>query len=316
VGTTVNNIVIDHSSISWGLDENINTWTDKVHDVTISWSITSEALYDSIHVDEGQPAGAYAPHSMGMLIGHDGKRISMHHNLIAHAADRTPWMQEGTTSEFVNNVIYNWGGGQWPAKYSGLGDIVLADTVNNFIKRGTNSTTTSRLSILLSSNLAVGSKVYVKGNMFYDQSHQFVGQDLVSDGSTSNSNYRSMTPAFGSGQIIVQTATQAYEDVLGSVGAIAPKRDGVDSYIVSSVRNGTGTIIDCIMTCNESSDRRNFHQGWPIYNTGVAPVDSDRDGIPNSWETTHGLNPNDANDGNQLAPSRYTWVEEYINSLI
>jgi len=38
-------------------------------------------------------------------------------------------------------------------------------------------------------------------------------------------------------------------------------------------------------------------------------------GIPDDWELAHGLDPDDPADANQLAPSSYTWVEEYLNQL-
>ena len=92
-------------------------------------------------------------------------------------------------------------------------------------------------------------------------------------------------------------------------GAISPVRDEVDQRIVDEVRNGNGEIID-------SQDQVG---GWSTYRGGVYPEDNDNDGIPNEWEIAHGINPDfagDASSNNFLAPSGYTWVEEYINSMI
>ena len=55
--------------------------------------------------------------------------------------------------------------------------------------------------------------------------------------------------------------------------------------------------------------------GWPELKSVPAPADGDNDGIPDAWEIAHGLNPKDASDAVKLAPSRYTWVEEYLNGL-
>ncbi|HEY0610914.1 MAG TPA: hypothetical protein VGD35_14690, partial [Chitinophaga sp.] len=50
-------------------------------------------------------------------------------------------------------------------------------------------------------------------------------------------------------------------------------------------------------------------------NGGTAPIDTDRDGIPDQWELSHGLNPNNAADGKVINADGYTNLEKYINSL-
>ena len=47
---------------------------------------------------------------------------------------------------------------------------------------------------------------------------------------------------------------------------------------------------------------------------GTAPTDTDKDGMPDTWETKNGLNPNDASDGAKDRDSDgYSNVEEYLN---
>jgi hypothetical protein len=48
----------------------------------------------------------------------------------------------------------------------------------------------------------------------------------------------------------------------------------------------------------------------------MAPKDSDGDGIPDAWELAHGLDPEDAKDGNRQHSSGYTMLEVYLNSLV
>ena len=55
--------------------------------------------------------------------------------------------------------------------------------------------------------------------------------------------------------------------------------------------------------------------GWPELESGEAPVDSDQDGMPDAWETTNGLNPENPDDRNGITESGYTWLEIYLNSL-
>lgn len=62
-------------------------------------------------------------------------------------------------------------------------------------------------------------------------------------------------------------------------------------------------------------DSQNDVGGWPELKGGPAPVDSDKDGMPDAWEKAHGLNPNDASDASAYRKDGYTHIEEYINSL-
>ena len=106
--------------------------------------------------------------------------------------------------------------------------------------------------------------------------------------------------------IALDDALTAYSRVLADAGATKPARDAVDVRIVNDVINGTGHII------NDENDV----DGWPVLNSTTPPVDTDHDGMPDSWETAHGLNPNDINDGKlDRNDDGYTNVEEYINSL-
>ena len=43
--------------------------------------------------------------------------------------------------------------------------------------------------------------------------------------------------------------------------------------------------------------------------------DTDGDGIPDSWEKAHKLNPNDKADGSNITANGYSNLEIYINEL-
>ena len=55
--------------------------------------------------------------------------------------------------------------------------------------------------------------------------------------------------------------------------------------------------------------------GYQNY-TGKPYVDTDGDGLPDAWETAHGLNPKDATDAvGDLNGDGYTNIEDFINGL-
>ncbi len=81
----------------------------------------------------------------------------------------------------------------------------------------------------------------------------------------------------------------------------------MDERIINSIHTNTGKVI---LLQEEVG-------GWPEMSGGTPPPDSDNDGMPDDWETAHGLNPNDASDANGDADGDgYTNIEEYINGLI
>ena len=283
------NIVIDHCSFSWGSDETFTIWdTDApyVHDITVQWSIISESLHETNH-----PSGS---HSRPFIIGDYSQNVSVHHNLIAHGHYRLPEFKGGTSGEVINNVIYNWGKA---GTDFGMGDEslspVFANIIKNYYKPGVNSEASKAIYIRDDGDwgLVDGSKVYIDGNI----------------GGVRNGGDRYLTtsPAFPPSGIKEQTADLAYKSVLDSAGALWPLRDAVDQRIVQETKDGTGSIID-------SQDEVG---GWPAFSSGTVLTDTDKDGMPDSWELTYGLNPNDYSDrnGTDLSSIGYTNVEVYLN---
>lgn len=87
-------------------------------------------------------------------------------------------------------------------------------------------------------------------------------------------------------------------------------RDAFDARIVQEVRSGKTAYGDGII------DSQKDVGGWPALRTKAAPADGDHDGMPDTWEKSHGLNP-DANDaGGKTMNQSYTNVEVYLNELV
>ena len=109
-------------------------------------------------------------------------------------------------------------------------------------------------------------------------------------------------------------------------------RDWLDALMASDTQNGVATytggsgkftgdntnrpgIIDSQYD-NKPADASADWSPWPTLNSTTAPADTDGDGMPDTWETSNGLNPNDASDGNTAGSDGYTNLENYLNSIV
>jgi len=300
-GQEIYNVIFDHNSISWGIDENMSVWANtKVgkpfHDITLQWNITSEALNCSVYVN--------GCHSMGLLVGDHVKRVSVHHNLFAHNNKRNPEMKGDTTTEIINNVIYNWGDAtiRFSGQSTGLNDPSYSNIINNYMKPGPDSPA-SRKPIVIDSSTDSTSQIYMVGNIGPEQLATAGDDWAFVSGDTS---IRSAVPAIPASGITTQPASEAYTLVLAKAGAIAPKRDAIDQRLIADVDKGGGRIINSQAEVG----------GWIAVQPGTPPQDSDHDGMPDSWETDRGLNPTRDDSAEDRNADGYTNIEEYINALI
>jgi pectate lyase len=105
-GANAFNIVIDHCSVTWAVDENLSVSGPRTEGpdattrrMTISNCIIAEGLHDSSH--------AKGPHSKGSLIHDFCRDIAIIGNLYAHNVQRNPYFKAHTTGVIANNLIYN-----------------------------------------------------------------------------------------------------------------------------------------------------------------------------------------------------------------
>jgi hypothetical protein len=117
-GADAYNIVFDHCSIAWGVDENLSVSGPRFNGVlgtsrkvTLSHNIIAEGLNDSVH-EKG-------PHSMGTLIHDYCTDVAVVGNFYAHNAERNPWFKAFGRGVVVNNLVYN--PGKWAMR---LGAVV------------------------------------------------------------------------------------------------------------------------------------------------------------------------------------------------
>jgi hypothetical protein len=321
-GRNRQNIILDHCTMSWSVDETASFYLNK--NFTMQWCLLSESLFRSVH-DKGD-------HGYGGIWG--GDHATFHHNLLAHHTSRNPRFNGGGRSginggtypnehvDFRNNVIYNWGGN---SAYGGENGNY--NMVNNYYKYGpaTSSGVRSRIVQVSFESLPTWGpgygKFYITGNYVHNNAA------VTADNWNGGVNYDSSLPTEQRPNVRLQapieyhmatdhTAVQAYESVLEQVGA-SLKRDAVDTRIINEVRNGTATFGGAYGAAKGIIDTQATVGGWPALASLPAPTDTDNDGMPDTWETTNGLNPNDAADRNTDANGNgYTNLEEYLNSLV
>jgi len=299
----IENVIFDHLTVSWGIDSNHDLRRGR--NFTLQWSIYAEALNHSLH-----EKGAHAMlASFRDLTGN----ISIHHNLFASSRERHPTLASGEKTrpgvvvDFRNNVVYDLSGA------TNLGDAHI-NFINNDYRPGPD---TPRNNHPLASKVGTEDqlKIFLSGNVF-EGNPAFTNDNYlaITFDRWANGGYRRMSlerirvdREFDVGQARPHTdpAGEAFKRVLQDAGA-SRRRDAADERLVNGVRDRTNRLID-------SEDEVG---GWPALKSGAAPLDTDRDGMPDDWERRHGLNPNDPNDRNgDQNGDGFTNLEKYLNGL-
>lgn len=294
-------VIIDHVSTSWSVDENMSA-TGNVQDVTLSWNIMAEGLYDST---------ADVPHSMGSLVANGAQRVTVSHNLYASNGKRNPRFSGATTAEGINNVVYNWDEHGYNLADEGGDGPSFAHLINNYLIAGPD--TSLAKGVWIESSVKPGSKFWFSGNIGPGRPNSSLDNWLIAQnnaGTAIRSNVEVFTPS----QTIVFSAEDAYTFVLAQAGAThyldcqgawVARRDSVDVRILATVANDTGHIIDDPAEVG----------GWPTLASGSACLDVEPDGMADRWEADTGAAVPGVNDGAILMADGYTRLEHFLNAL-
>ncbi len=341
-GMDKEDIIVDHCSVCWSIDECLSIYG--VKNATVQWCISSQSLRNA-----GHSKGA---HGYGGNWG--GSGITYHHNLMAHHESRTPRLGPRYTTQLDermdmrNNVIYNWAGN---GCYGG--EAMNVNIVNNYYKPGpatlklgtTKQMRIAGIGIRTDSYTAtypayapthhVWGKFYVDGNVNSKHSQvtsnnwQYGIYNQISSADNDNT-YTSVTKdtmklstPIDHIHVTTHTAETAYAKVLDYVGC-CKKRDSYDDFIINETRNGLatytgGTNNPGIIDSPEDNRPADSDADWsplPDLGESVAQKDTDGDGMPDLYEDTNGLDANNPADGAQLASNGYTHLENYLNSLV
>ena len=344
------NIMLDHCSFSWSIDEVASFYDNRTF--TMQWCTIAEALTNAGH-DKGA-------HGYGGIWG--GKEASFHHNFLLHLQNRVPrfngarynWGGYDTSKypntiqaervDFRNCVMYNWGTG---GCYGGPGGGYI-NMVNNYYKAGPATTNKTRVTQISKSDSSNGgdnpfpgytSRYYIHGNYVTaagDNAENYDWQGVVYDNGiptvngvrcvNDSKNYYGegagnipikLDEPIDAGEVTTHSATVAFEKVVAYAGA-SYKRDAVDERYAQEAIDGTATYTGSVTGKKGIIDTQNDVGGWPELAKGTNPTDSDKDGMPDDWETANGLNPkvNDSKLYTIDTKAYYTNLEVYMNSLV
>jgi len=303
-----NDVIIDHCSSMWGVDENTSL-AGVFDNITIQYCIIAEGLHRT-----GYFHGRYVPghhgHSMGSLIKpqHGDGRATYHHNLWANNNTRNPAV--GTYQEYQqlwvdirNNVIYNCSRNGYS---SGKSKAVYMNYVGNYLIAGP-STDRSARRIAFEANAPNNMTIWQAGNCIDGEPNGRL--DGVDTGwEMFRGSFRKAEEEIPTAAVETDSAEQAYRRVLAEAGALPWRRDAVDQRIINEViSNQGGKIID-------SQDQVGGYPQLPEVHR-PAQWDTDADGMPDWWEQRYGTDPDKPDNNGDLDGDGYTNLEAYLNGF-
>ena len=338
-GNPVGNIMIDHCSCEWGLDENISFYRH-MYDESEGQYETKDRKLPTVNVTIQNTISAKAldtyNHAFGSTLG--GENCAFARNLWASNSGRNPSIGWNGVFNFVNNVVFNWvhrssDGGDYTAMFN---------MINNYYKPGPATPKDTNVGHRILKPEAGRSKldhkvygrVYADGNIM--EGYPEITKDNWNGGiqveeQPNADGYtelmRSYEP-FAMPHVHIMSAKDAYGYVLDNVGANIPSRDIVDTRIVEEVRTGIpyyekklpkDAYGDKWGLSPKSQDEDGLFKYRRLpkdsYKLGIITdvrqmggypeykgtpyVDTDGDGMPDEWEKANGLNPNDPSDANK-----------------
>lgn len=281
-GSHIENIIIDHCTVSWGRDGILDITTvgsnASIKNVTVQNTILSE------NVDKG-----YASLILGNV-----DNLTFYKNYIAHNSSRNIALDVlNGDVEFINNVIYGFGRGTW-VKYSCRANLVG----NIYISNPNNPRSSQTLRLETNNNAEPGlTKVYLNDN--YDD-------DLAITYNSRMKDYLYESPNQESG-IKPMPSNDVINTILTGVGS-SIYRDKVDERVVKDVHALTGGIIK----------HENEVGGYPAIKSVNYPktYDSDWDGMSDKWESENNFTSENEVDGNNdHNGDGYTDLEDFLHFL-
>jgi hypothetical protein len=274
-----NNMIFDHVSIEFAQWNNID-----------SVGATNITVQNSIDAD---PIGQqFAAHS-------ETGPYTWYGNLFANSHNRCPLAKANT--QYVNNVVYNYQAGYTAGNTAGF---FSHDMVHNYFISGPRTTSGGNYFYQLNNQ-----SIYIDAN-FADTNNDGVLNGTAA-GYPGATTHLTAPWSPNTATLPTKSAADTFASVIAGAGA-SLHRDQVDALVIADVMSlgKLGTL----WTTQTATGLPN--SGYGTLAGGTAPADTDKDGMPDAWETKYGLNPNSATDAiGDFDHTGYTNVEKYINGI-
>ena len=332
-GRRQKDIIIDHCSMSWSIDECASFYGNS--NFTMQWCILTESLRHSVH--------GKGSHGYGGIWG--GENASFHHNLLANHDSRNPRFDHPEIYEnpsdpdrrgnvdYRNNAVYNWGSN---STYGGEGGHF--NMVGNYYRQGPASRDRAYFidanGIYTSNGTDYGYPyLYMDGNHYVQYPDMTAGDGVYWHDHGTNIPpdasrlLSSLLPISGPDGQTVYTTTHSAQDAFALIcetGGASLVRDEVDDRACFDAQSGTASYPD---GGNGSEggivDTPSAVGGWPEYsadteNEANDKTDTDGDGIPDWFEEKFGLDT-ESDDSKAMTvdvKGRYTNIEMYLHYLV
>ena len=264
------NIVVDHCSVAWGVDENLSVSGKRGYgpefgsrNITFSYNFISEGLAYSVHKKQTMN------HSMGTLVMDDCTNVAIIGNFYAHNYERNPWFKGNSSGVVINNLIYD--PGAWsirlswiPKEWKDLEEkpgTPIVSIVGNYEKEGPSTEVVAM----------VGSNYPENEEQGYLEDNIIVKIDGVTPGKITDPSIP--ITVLDEKPIWIDydpiPAADVPEYVLKYAGARPAERDAVDRRLIEEFYNGTGKIINS----------QNEVGGYPVVEPTYRALDVPETGI-------------------------------------
>jgi autotransporter-associated beta strand protein len=316
----ITNVILDHVSMAFSTDENISSFEQNPRPdlMTFQWSLNAWGLES---------------HSCGGLW--DLQRITTHHTLWAHHHTRNPKARPYGLLDWINNVTFDWDIGfimgdsetpaDWKANVRG----------NYFICPPGNLRSVALEKANLDRNGGYNFTLHVATNLFDKNGNTMLDGTDYGYGIASGSYQVSNAPIVVAGAqapVTLDPPLTAYKKIVSQAGPLRLNalaglslRDEVDTVLINNLVTLTRHHIT-----NETQTGAS-NNGMGTLNSTTASVDTDRDGMPDAWESALGWNPAVQDHNLAMAssgglvtgltyfpaatPAGYTRLEEYLHFL-
>ena len=278
------NMIFDHCSFAWGLDETFSINPDGKGStpeyITLQHCVVGQGLMT---------------HSAGGLM--QTNYVSLIGNFLCDNSTRN--FKIKGINQYANNIVYNWSNGAYIMGGDSEGKSFVNIQSNLFIN-----------------GPAKGGAAFTGGNADFHCYGDDNWQDRNMDGifdpqevTDYNAATRESEP-YDYPALELNPGKTLLETNLPTVGASLPYRDMTDCYMIDEVLSygKQGALIS-----NEETLVYGAPDTWKVY-AGIKKQDSDGDGMPDAWESANGTNPA-KDDAMSMADNGYANIENYINSI-